>query len=118
MLKPLIMKNYVCSICNKDTSSVEYEYLIGHDHLSCVLETEKANKIETCVICGIETPYKFYEHIDTRYWYVEGCGQLCEKCYNSGTNREHVLIPVSLILNNSNDLELGQKVRRLFWETR
>ncbi len=112
------MENYVCSICNKDTSNVDYEYLVGYDHLSCVLETEKANQIETCVLCGAETPYKFYEHIDMRHGYVEGCGQLCEKCYDLGTDREQLLVPTTLIKSTTNDAELGSKIRRLYWESR
>ena len=112
------MEKYVCSICNKDTSNIDYDYLVGTDHLSCVLQTEKADKIEACVLCGQETPYKFYEHIDMRYGYIEGCGQLCEKCYNLGTNREQILVPVSTILNTPNDSELGGKIRKSYWETK
>lgn len=112
------MKNFVCSICNQDTSGVDIDYLVGFDHLSCVLKTEKADQVELCVLCGAETPYKFYEHIDMRYGYVEGCGQLCEKCYDKGTNREQILVPASLITSTSNDLELGAKVRKLYWQGR
>jgi hypothetical protein len=112
------MKNYVCSICNKDTSNVDIDYLVGTDHLSCVLENENADKVELCVLCGAETPYKFYEHIDMRYGYVEGCGQLCEKCYDKGTNREHFLIPATIVNSTPNDAELGSKVRKLYWESR
>jgi hypothetical protein len=112
------MEKFICSICNKDTSNIDYDYLVGTDHLSCVLETEKANKIETCVLCGVETPYKFYEHIDMRHCYIEGCGQLCEKCYTMGTNIEQILVPVSTIMVTPNDSELGAKVRNIYWETR
>ena len=35
----LIKNNaYICSFCGKDTSKVEYDYLSGYDHLSCVLQ--------------------------------------------------------------------------------
>lgn len=37
---------------------------------------------EKCVSCGAETPYTINTHIDHRSHYVEGAGQLCEKCYN------------------------------------
>jgi hypothetical protein len=30
--------DYVCQYCGKDTSKVEYDYLVGTDHLSCHLE--------------------------------------------------------------------------------
>lgn len=33
--------NWKCSICGKDTSKMDYHYLSGTDHLSCVLEKEK-----------------------------------------------------------------------------
>lgn len=112
------MENFICSICNKDTSNVDYDYLVGYDHLSCVLQNEKSNNIELCVLCGSETPYRFKDHIDTRYGYVEGCGQLCEPCYTKGTNREQLLIPVSTILTTPNDAELGGKIRNLYWSTK
>lgn len=112
------MNTFTCSICNQDTSKVDMDYLVGYDHLSCVLENEKNNKFEVCVLCGVETPYKFYEHVDMRYGYVEGCGQLCEKCYDRGTNKDQLLIPTTLIKTISNDAELGAKIRKLYWETR
>lgn len=37
-------------------------------------------KIERCVLCGKKTPYLTINPISERYYYVEGCGQLCEKC--------------------------------------
>ena len=30
----------VCSLCGRDTSEVEYDYLAGTDHISCVLDKE------------------------------------------------------------------------------
>jgi hypothetical protein len=36
---------------------------------------------DLCVICGRETPYEFDVHIDKRYGYIEGAGQLCNFCY-------------------------------------
>lgn len=38
-------------------------------------------KIEKCVICGAETPYKFSDPIGKREYYVEGAGQTCVKCH-------------------------------------
>jgi hypothetical protein len=80
-----INRPYRCSICNKDTSKVDYDYLVGYDHLTCVLEQEnktKKNEYDRCVICAKETPYLVSTHIDMRFFYVEGAGQLCEDCYN------------------------------------
>ncbi len=38
------------------------------------------SEIEYCVTCGAETKYKKSDHIDYRYGYIEGAGQLCFKC--------------------------------------
>jgi hypothetical protein len=42
----------------------------------------KSNQYDKCVICGQETPYTISTHIDMRFFYVEGVGQLCSKCGN------------------------------------
>jgi hypothetical protein len=92
------------------------------------------NPIEKCVICGAETAYRFNDHIDYRFNYVEGAGQLCVKCGGSkeisetfaeveplGTaNPAHMLILVdeTTILYTPNDAELGAKVRQLYWESK
>ena len=39
-------------------------------------------KKEKCISCGKETQYDEFEHIDHRYFYIEGVGQLCCACYN------------------------------------
>jgi hypothetical protein len=36
---------------------------------------------DNCVMCGEQTPYERDQHIDTRFGYVEGAGQLCRDCY-------------------------------------
>ena len=36
---------WICSICKKDTSKVEYDYLSGYDHLECVLINETNNDL-------------------------------------------------------------------------
>lgn len=79
-----IIRPYKCSICGEDTSNVDYDYLVGYDHLGCVLkqETEDPNTLDKCVLCGKETDYLRSTHIDMRIGYVEGSGQLCMDCYN------------------------------------
>ncbi len=74
-----IIRPYRCSICGGDTSEIEYDYLVGYDHLGCVLkqESEKSDEFDKCVICGKETPYLRSTHIDLREGYVEGGGQGC-----------------------------------------
>lgn len=44
---------------------------------------------EKCVICGSETDYDETTNINQRYNYVEGCGQLCEKCYNGVYDKKY-----------------------------
>lgn len=40
------------------------------------------NPVEKCIDCGIDTSYRFNDHIDFRMGYIEGAGQLCTKCYS------------------------------------
>ncbi len=74
-----IIRPYTCSICGGDTSEIDYDYLVGYDHLGCVLKHESENKdmLDKCVICGKESPYLRSTHIDHRVGYVEGGGQGC-----------------------------------------
>ena len=43
---------------------------------------KKPNKRDKCVSCNEETQFDEFEHIDFRYFYIEGVGQLCCECYN------------------------------------
>lgn len=108
---------WTCQYCGKDTSNIEYDYLHGFNHLGCALEAEsktKADEVDCCVLCGAETPFKRSTHIDFRYGYVEGAGQLCKPCYDRGTERRQILIPADIIYNTPNDAELGAKVRQIY----
>ena len=125
---------FTCQYCGKDTSEVEYDYLVGVDHLSCALEQEQnqKNPIEKCVICGVDTQYRFRTPIDFRYNYVEGAGQLCSKCYHFDTisvtkdenpipldsHRQLFTVSEYMVLSTPNDQELGAKVRQLYWESK
>lgn len=111
---------YICSYCGKDTSNIEYDYLSGTNHLSCVLEAEMREKGEydTCIMCGVETPYRRNVPIDLRTGYIEGAGQLCSKCYNRGTNHNNIIIPEWLVENTPNDQELGGEVRKIYWDNK
>ena len=40
------MKEFICAYCGKDTSNVDYDYLVGFNHLSCVLMDELAETLE------------------------------------------------------------------------
>ena len=41
---------------------------------------QKSEEHDDCVVCGELTKYKKADHIDNRYGYIEGAGQLCFKC--------------------------------------
>ena len=69
-------------------------------------------------MCGKETAYDFETHVDLRTGYIEGAGQLCSICYTQGTNRNHITVPEYIIEANPNDLELGSKVRELYWQSK
>ena len=72
---------------------------------------------DKCVLCGVETPYDYETHVDIRIGYIEGIGQLCKMCYDEGTDHSHTMIPDQVIINTPNDQELGNKVRKIYWET-
>ena len=72
---------------------------------------------ETCVMCGEETTTLKTTHVDFRYGYVEGAGQLCRQCY-MGEDRNLITVNSRTILDTPNDAELGAKVRELYWESK
>jgi len=132
---------FTCQYCGKDTSEVEYDYLVGVDHLSGALEAEKAAKkeeqnpfdlYEDCIMCGKKTTVSKTTHIDFRDGYIEGAGQLCSKCYHFDTisvtkdenpipldsHRQLFTVSEYTVLSMPNDQELGAKVRQLYWESK
>jgi hypothetical protein len=124
---------FICKYCGKDTSEVEYDYLHGHDHLSCALEADNkahADDYDHCILCGVETAYKRSTHIDMRHGYIEGAGQLCSKCHNFDkssiikdeipldSHRQLFTVSEYTVLSTPNDMELGAKVRQLYWENK
>lgn len=70
---------------------------------------------DKCVMCGSETEYEFSTHIDLRTGYIEGMGQLCFSCY-TGKSRNHIVVDYRTIIDTPNDLELGGKIRKIFFE--
>jgi len=36
---------------------------------------------EKCISCGAETNVPVTQHVDYRYFYVEGAGQCCKECF-------------------------------------
>lgn len=45
-------------------------------------EKKEKEEIEECVVCHKKTEYLKSTPIDQRKYYVEGCGQLCEDCFD------------------------------------
>ena len=41
----------------------------------------KKDHVEHCARCGVETKYTDDDPVEFRKYYIEGAGQLCEKCY-------------------------------------
>jgi len=73
---------------------------------------------ENCILCGVETTTLKTTHIDFRTGYIEGAGQLCRECYMKGSSegREHIGIPKHWIKEYSNDMELGRRVRKYYYD--
>jgi NMD protein affecting ribosome stability and mRNA decay len=42
---------------------------------------ENSSEMDLCVICGEETNEPQDKNVAYRYYYVDGAGQLCEKCF-------------------------------------
>jgi hypothetical protein len=72
---------------------------------------------EDCIMCGKKTTTLKTAHVDFRYGYVEGAGQMCRECY-LGENRNLITVEGRTILDTPNDSELGAKVRELYWESK
>lgn len=79
---------------------------------------------DLCIICGNETPYEFETHIDYRIGYIEGAGQLCKRCYLKDDSEEYltpklvITIDEDTILGTPNDFDLGEKVRKMFYDAK
>ena len=106
-----------CQYCGEETTGVDADYLVNTDHLSCALKAEaKKDEYDYCILCGVETVYKRNTHVDMRSGYIEGAGQLCSACWDKSNDRSMLAIPEHIIRNTPNDMELGAKVRQLYYE--
>ena len=65
------------------SSETAQDYLVDK-----IMEVLKSEEFDTYISCGGETPEKRGTHIDLRYNYIEGVGQLCKKCYNDIYNKD------------------------------
>lgn len=68
---------------------------------------------DKCVMCGEETLYDMTDHIDMRYGYVEGAGQLCIDCFEPKYKRS-INVPISLIKDTPDDTKLGYVIRKMY----
>jgi len=80
-------------------------------------QKDEFDMFEQCIMCGEETTVLKTTHVDFRYGYVEGAGQLCRECY-LGEDRNLITVNSRTILDTPNDAELGAKVRELYWESK
>lgn len=55
-------------------------FIIGDDGL--VKSIVRSDEYEVCVMCGDSLPYLKSTHIDRRFGYIEGAGQLCQYCHH------------------------------------
>lgn len=72
---------------------------------------------EDCITCGKKTTTLKTAHVDFRYGYVEGAGQLCYECYTN-SSRNLITVDERTILDTPNNEELGAKVRRKYYESK
>ena len=72
---------------------------------------------EDCIMCGKKTTTLKTTHVDFRYGYVDGAGQMCRECYLS-ENRNLITVEGRMILDTPNNAELGEKVRQIYWDSK
>lgn len=77
-----------------------------------------ADIYEQCILCGVETTTLKTTHVDFRTGYIEGAGQLCRDCYMKGSleGRENISIPRHFVKTYSNNAELGERVRKYYYD--
>lgn len=71
------MRNLVVDVVNH----LQLKYKIMNNNIEKLQNGDfKVIEMEECIVCGVETNEPKDKHIDFRYNYVEGSGQLCNKC--------------------------------------
>jgi len=69
-----VPQNTIAPVC-MNCSQKRFDYFEEHGVPKTI-----GNEIELCILCGNETGYMLNTNINLRKNYVEGAGQLCEKC--------------------------------------
>jgi len=80
-------------------------------------QKDEFDMFEQCIMCGEETTVLKTTHIDFRYGYVDGAGQLCRDCYLK-EDRNLITVNSRTIIDTPNDSELGAKVRLMYWDSK
>ena len=80
-------------------------------------QKDEFDMFEQCIMCGEETTVLKTTHIDFRYGYVDGAGQLCRDCYLK-EDRNLITVNSRTIIDTPNDSELGAKVREMYWDSK
>lgn len=80
-------EDWICEYCGKDTSGIDYDYLVGTNHLVCILTN---NKMKTKL--KITNP----EKINTKNYLLDGstieiCYMRNEASINAADNRVYTL---------------------------
>ena len=88
---------WTCQFCGKDTSTIDYDYLNGYDHLACALEAEKPKY--------------------TKMEYGPG-DAVIDRPISLDSHRQLFTVSEYMVLSTPNDQELGAKVRELYWENK
>ena len=64
-----------------DSSEQKTKHRHSYDSFRDVVVDDPSNPIEKCIICNKETFYRKNTAISLRYFYVQGCGQMCGSCH-------------------------------------
>jgi len=96
----------------------EHHVPLTIDENNNVTSVGDTNLYEDCILCGTKTTTLKTTHIDYRTGYIEGAGQLCIQCYTKGSSEgnQHITIPKYFINEYSSDSQLGEKVRKYYFE--
>lgn len=97
-----------------DNGKTIYERPFGSNNSEKKLVQTHENDL--CVLCGKDSGINKSTHVDFRYHYVEGAGQLCSECYNVAQEREMVCVPKNYFKRYPNNYDLGEKLRSFFYE--
>lgn len=65
------------NLCDSQHRRINKDDIISIEEVHGVEQDD----IEHCISCGKVTIYKKSTHVDNRKYYIEGSGQLCQRCY-------------------------------------